>query len=1280
MGGASGRRPFVWYVAALAAVGALAAAGGQAACAAGIGVVGGAQATLYDPSMGQFADIDSFKTPDGHSYLLALRYDRIYTIDVTEPFRPVRAGGITHDRLAGSLFWNVDIFRTPDGRVYAAVTGDGFSILDVTDPANPETVYGVPEGADNASFGDAWQVTVYERPDGRVHALVTGGNNALRAVDITDPYNPVALGGGPDLVPAMALGGSAALYGPGDGRIYVMYGSNRMGVSIMDVTDPVRPVLVSAIRHYDGDHPLGHEDYRAHGIPAPSSSDVLISDWYAEGLDYANEVAVFGSPDGRTYAMVANGMATIQVQSPGVSREPPQYDMVANGMATIQTDESDPHIVPAGIIFLDVTDPHAPAPAGAILYGEDGFDFGSGIRNTAIREGPVPFPEGHSIAIAYPIRDIAILDLPDGRVHAAVAGDRGVTILDVTDPAGPVLLSHIWDGEDGFDHIDTVRGMDVVESPGGGAYLAMAGNEGVQMVDVTDPGEPVGAGSILGRSVHFAKPAVFGSDDGRTYVLGVGGGTVSMVEITDPSLPVPLGSIRDGEEGFDTLDSVWQVEALHAADGRIYAVAAGGEGLQVIEVTDPRSPAPAGTLRNGTDGFEVGSVGWTIISTAVLERPGGGGYLLVADHDRGIYAVDVTDPRAPALAGSLRGGEGGIDLLGGVHDMDVFGGPDGRPYALMTGDVGIHTIDMADPTTPVVAGTLDGSGNGAMGGHTLTLIHQSVVFESAGGRIHALLVDYTSGIHIIDLTDPYAPTYMGSVPVGEGGVEVIPGSAVAAVASPDGNAYALVAGWDDIQILNITDPYAPAPAGAIPAGEGGLGLEMTPWYIITMEPAGGRIHALASGGDRLWVLDVTHPSPVVPHVGRWDGEGHVSGGGPLNIRTVGAAVPYHPGLAGMVVHSPAGNVAIIESPDGHTYAVHVGPAGGLLAVDITGPHTVADSVWWPDPRKAGWPPTALDGLDMAPALELFKPHDGRTYMMIGGDDTILVVDITYPTEPAAVSVIRDNLGGFYSLGAISDISAFASPDGRVHVLVGGGDGIQVIDVTNPYAPSPTGSIYEVPGIPAYGGIHRTAATPTPDGRVIALAVDGAGRAGMLDITDPRLPVPAGTLPSADGAGPILDIVTLEASGGRLHALLVGENISRIIDITDPGDPVPVAILDAAAPERPQDGPYAESGVARVAIRAGSSDAGCVNEDGCYFVPRTVTIGVGDTVTWSNEDDTAHGFVGMLDTDYGTGWAFQSGALLPGAEFSHKFGEAGEYTYYGSPHPWMTGRVVVEAAE
>ena len=38
-------------------------------------------------------------------------------------------------------------------------------------------------------------------------------------------------------------------------------------------------------------------------------------------------------------------------------------------------------------------------------------------------------------------------------------------------------------------------------------------------------------------------------------------------------------------------------------------------------------------------------------------------------------------------------------------------------------------------------------------------------------------------------------------------------------------------------------------------------------------------------------------------------------------------------------------------------------------------------------------------------------------------------------------------------------------------------------------------------------------------------------------------------------------------------------------------------------------------------------------------------------------------------------AFHVLGLLPGAEFSHKFGEAGKYTYSGFPRPWMIGRAV-----
>lgn len=921
-------------------------------------------------------------------------------------------------------------------------------------------------------------------------------------------------------------------------------------------------------------------------------------------------------------------------------------------MTTIQIDESDQYVIPAGIIFLDVTDPHAPVPVGAILDGEGGFDFDSEIQ------------------------DVIVLESSDGRVHVAVAGGRDVVILDVTDPAEPVQVYRIRDGEDGFDYADKVRGMAVVRTPDGRAHLAMAGSEGIQIAYVADPGAPVPVSGIPNSSPFLGNPIVFESADGRAYTLGVGGDAITLVDITDPRQPVPLGSVRDGERGFDTLDGVRQVEVLRTPGGLIYAVAAGWEGLQVIEVTDPGSPVVAGTLTNGTGGFEV--MGW-IISTAVLQQPGeGNNYLLVADHGRGIHVVDFTDPRTPILAGGLSGGDGGIDLLGGIHDVDVFEAPDGRPYALMTGDWGIHTIDMTDPAAPAVAGTIDGTVNGTFGEHGLATAYQSVVFGSVGGRVHALVADYMTGIHILDLTDPHAPTHTGSVPTRvEGGVDVIPGSGVAVATSPDGRIWALVTGWEDIQVLEITDPRSPALVGSIPAGEGGLGLEMTPWDIIIMEPASGRIHILASGDDHLWVLDVTYPlPPAVPHADIW-GAGGILGtdGG----RIAEAAESLRPGSAGIVIPGPNGDAAIVGSPDGRAYVMWVGLDDDLLAAEVAGLYGADDpGFWWTSPRKAGGSPTVLDSPVPGSVIELFRPHDGRTYMMIGGDDSILVVDVTYPHAPAPVAAIRDNLDGFYTLGDIGDISAFASPDGRTIALAGSCDGIQVMDVTNPYAPNPIGSIHEVPGMPAYEGIRWIAAVPIPDGRVVALAADGAGRAGILDVTDPRLPVPTVAVPLAGGAGPIWGMAVFEAPDDHVHVLLTGEDGSRVIDVTNPADPMMVAVFGGvAAPEGPQGSMAGEDGVARVVIRPGASaaDSECAYGNDCY-VPQTVTINVSDTVTWRNEDDTAHGLVGALDTDRCGVSDFGVIRLLPGAEFSHRFEEAGEYTYSGFPGPWLIGKVVV----
>ena len=73
-----------------------------------------------------------------------------------------------------------------------------------------------------------------------------------------------------------------------------------------------------------------------------------------------------------------------------------------------------------------------------------------------------------------------------------------------------------------------------------------------------------------------------------------------------------------------------------------------------------------------------------------------------------------------------------------------------------------------------------------------------------------------------------------------------------------------------------------------------------------------------------------------------------------------------------------------------------------------------------------------------------------------------------------------------------------------------------------------------------------------------------------------------------------------------------------------------------------------------------------------FSPATLTITAGDTVTWTNEDQVAH-------TATSTTGAFDSGVLDQGESFVLTFTSPGTYDYLCTPHPTMTGRIVVEAA-
>ena len=69
-----------------------------------------------------------------------------------------------------------------------------------------------------------------------------------------------------------------------------------------------------------------------------------------------------------------------------------------------------------------------------------------------------------------------------------------------------------------------------------------------------------------------------------------------------------------------------------------------------------------------------------------------------------------------------------------------------------------------------------------------------------------------------------------------------------------------------------------------------------------------------------------------------------------------------------------------------------------------------------------------------------------------------------------------------------------------------------------------------------------------------------------------------------------------------------------------------------------------------------------------FLPNSSAMTVGIQVTWYNDDNKTHRVAG-------DGWS--SGDLAPGKTFSKVFSQPGDYKYYCSIHPAMTGEIIVQ---
>lgn len=94
-----------------------------------------------------------------------------------------------------------------------------------------------------------------------------------------------------------------------------------------------------------------------------------------------------------------------------------------------------------------------------------------------------------------------------------------------------------------------------------------------------------------------------------------------------------------------------------------------------------------------------------------------------------------------------------------------------------------------------------------------------------------------------------------------------------------------------------------------------------------------------------------------------------------------------------------------------------------------------------------------------------------------------------------------------------------------------------------------------------------------------------------------------------------------------------------------------------------------SAARKAQAQAQAQAAAAVVIDNFTFNPPELKVKVGDTVTWTNHDDIPHTVV--------SAGKFRSKTLDSEDSFSFTFASAGDYKYFCSLHPHMTGMIKVE---
>ena len=315
----------------------------------------------------------------------------------------------------------------------------------------------------------------------------------------------------------------------------------------------------------------------------------------------------------------------------------------------------------------------------------------------------------------------------NNRVYALVAvrgDDDSVQIIDVTAPNNPRQVTSIADESTDsamgrFDELDDPRSMTTVVI-GGKTYALIAAREdnGVQIIEITDPTDPKATASISDTAGTALDGAVAITTVGigvNTYALIAArdDNGVQIIDITTPTSPTFTATITGGVNGFTSLTGTNAITTVVIGDATYALVTADSNGIQIIDISTPAVPQHVTAITHDdtdSDGNRYSVLnGAAAITTVVIA---GKTYaLVVATRSDGVQIIDISDPDDPkataAIVDDNKDDNSPYTTLDGARDISTVVVAD-KTYALVVAgrDDGVQIIDISDPAAPKAVATI----------------------------------------------------------------------------------------------------------------------------------------------------------------------------------------------------------------------------------------------------------------------------------------------------------------------------------------------------------------------------------------------------------------------------------------------------------------------------------------------------------------------------------------------------------------------------------------------